>query len=1402
MRGGEEEGGVGQRVPWILDCSDATTRVLEERGLKLEGDAGRWALDSGATCHVTCFKKGIFSEYCAKAEGDDLPSGVRVADGRVLPVKGIGVIAFTALEHKLALPGVLHVPDFKCNLVSVAKLDEHGHRVLFENQGSVIIHRASQRLLLTARWDGCLYICGMQPLAPKEGPYEHQTPFRLHPLYYLRPNANTWHSLLNTTNLNQDNLRRTRSLWHARLGHMAFKSMEQATRRTVGLPHRVLSIPIAPEDPPCEPCALTKQRRKPFKPLPDERAAGINDLMHLDFSGPHPPSISGHRYFASITDDHSRRKFTYFTKTRSSEDIRIVIEDFMKEAHALSNGRRVRVIRSDNEFDNKVMRDLSREFGFHQQFTTPYSPQQNGRAERAIQALKTSARAMLAAAGLPITFWPYAISHAAWISNIVGHSSLNFVSPFEVWTGHQPDLSHLRVFGCVAYPMLQVPAREPGAFTQRAVIGVHLGMSPNHSYRIWVPDSGRVRVFREVRFDESAYWRWGPMDDRLAQEPIVNDLDDLPPGRQQLVQVEDDAPFFPNPLPPPPAPAPPTPHDRLVSPREPSPPPPPPAPPAPPAPLPPRPSPSQQPSSSSQPARTGREKGTGGIPAVDLRQAAEELKKGPSPPRQSSRPPSSTSSSQSATPRPSSSRSKAAQQSGTAAGDGAPAGDRTASSHDLPAGDRAAAGDNYIDAHGGLPFSNPAGYRAFPIFNTALAAYEEGKEQLDDHREYVRKKLRERLEQTKEDKEILFSLDELFLSDDDESIRQLVCFEGLLHGIPHDIIGGIGNDDSIGVPVADAYAAQPSSQPSSQPAPQPTKKPTSKPKRGPRVMVDGVNMTLAEAMDLPDWPQMQEAAHEELGNHKKARTFEILKEWPDGKNIVGCKWVFTRKRDAKGNVLYWKARLVAQGFTQRYGIDYTETFSPVIKLETLRCLIIIAIHNGYRFCMMDVKAAYLNGVNEHEIYMRPPPGFDFDGAVCLRVIKSLYGLKASGREWYLRLTAELEAAGFTKSNFDHCIFMHPCGAIVAVYVDDVFIISKTEAAEKHVKGILQERFTMTETPLSSSFVGIVIEKMGKREEGIRIHQQSYVETLLAKFYKGGLPAVSTPMDTTLRLDTYKPEEPVSEDDKASYLQMIGSFLWLAQCTRPDICYAVSKLARFCSSPGPQHFKACQHLLAYLLKTKDYALHYAPGLREEGEPNLPMSMVAYADADLGKDVPTRKSTSGFALLLEGNLAIWSSKLQPCQTISTLDAEYIALSDGARKAISIFGLINEAFFGIHSKPTVERPIPIFCDSSSAVKHAKGPLAHMSTGHLDLRYRAVVEWHKNQVISVQQIKSSENIADCFTKPLNGAAIAEFGYSVNLTSTSPQINRPKGRAIDTRKAPAAKNVQILKRSLYDPNK
>src|SRR5271168_2704740 len=518
--------------------------------------------------------------------------------------------------------------------------------------------------------------------------------------------------------------------------------------------------------------------------------------------------------------------------------------------------------------------------------------------------------------------------------------------------------------------------------------------------------------------------------------------------------------------------------------------------------------------------------------------------------------------------------------------------------------------------------------------------------------------------------------------------------------------------------------------------------------------------SLAEAQKRSDWPLWEKAIHEELATLKAAGTWEVVDK-PEGANVVGSKWVFRAKKDPAGNVVRYKARLVAQGFSQVPGVDYFDTFAPVARLASIRTVLAFAAAEDYETGQIDIKGAYLNGelTSDEVIFMRQPPGYEEVGADgrkrVMRLRKTLYGLKQAGRRWYHKLVEIMSKLGFSRCGGDQAVFFRRCETtnvllIVLVHVDDCSIVGKTKALIARFKVEIAKFVEITDMGELHWILGIEVRRI-REERKILLSQKSYIDSILRRYNFDDLKPVSTPMDPNTRLTSA--QSPSTTEELGAmrnipYHEAVGSLMYATLGTRPDICFAVQTVSRFNSKPGLAHWEAVKRIFRYLKGTKELWLGYGGVARE---------LVGFVDADgsMGED---RRAISGYAFIINGGAVSWSAKRQEIISLSTTESEYGAATYAAKEALWLRQLILQ-LFGILLPAT-----PLFCDNQSAIALAKEHQYHARTKHIDVRFhfiRWIIEDGKLRLI---YCPTDEMVADVLTKALVSTKVKHFASELGL--------------------------------------
>jgi len=475
----------------------------------------------------------------------------------------------------------------------------------------------------------------------------------------------------------------------------------------------------------------------------------------------------------------------------------------------------------------------------------------------------------------------------------------------------------------------------------------------------------------------------------------------------------------------------------------------------------------------------------------------------------------------------------------------------------------------------------------------------------------------------------------------------------------------------------------------------------------------------------------------------KAKHIWDLVKLPPNANIMDSMWIYTIKWDGEGNRIKDKARLVGKGYTQQLGIDYNETWAGVTHLESVRMTTAIAAKHDLKLWQIDFVGAYLNSLTKEDIYMKQPEGFvepGFEDYVC-KLVHTIYGTMQGAHDWYETLTETYNKLGYVTSRADPCVRYKRDGngyTLTNTYTDDVFGASKTDGEIQKRKDEMGNEWEIKDVGRIEYFLGMRVQQdinLGT----IRLTQRPYWEHVLNQFELTNVTLRNTPLPVGLTLDQNM--SPKTESEKQymrdkPYRPVLRSVMWGQLATRPDLSFAVSLLSRFQANPGIEHWKALIHVIGYVRNTIDYGLTYS---RETD-----LTPLAYIDADYGGCKDTRRSTSGYVFTMAGGAVTWSSKRQPTVALSTVEAEYVAMSRSAQQMMWMQTWLDEV--------EIEHELPglIKGDSRGAISLVKNTKDHGKVKHIDIRHHYIRDLVKSKLISFEQIPSAKNLADLFTKPL----------------------------------------------------
>jgi hypothetical protein len=496
----------------------------------------------------------------------------------------------------------------------------------------------------------------------------------------------------------------------------------------------------------------------------------------------------------------------------------------------------------------------------------------------------------------------------------------------------------------------------------------------------------------------------------------------------------------------------------------------------------------------------------------------------------------------------------------------------------------------------------------------------------------------------------------------------------------------------------------------------------------------------------------------ELENLKASGTWELV-ERPSGANVVDCRWVLRIKKNAAGEIEKYKARLVAKGFTQIYGIDYYETYAPVARLASFRLLLATAARNSWPIDTFDFDSAYLNCVlsEDEVIYLEQPIGHETEDRRkwVWKLKKSLYGLKQGAKNWYDALHTALGKLGFERTEADHGVFLKKFLKdliILAVHVDDCMVTGSSTSLVSKFKVEMDKKYKLTDMGPANWLLGIKISR-DFTNKTISLSQHAYIEAIITRFNFNDLKPSSIPIDPSAPLS--RSQSPSKLEDivkmkNVPYREAVGSLMYAAMGTRPDIAFATSTVAQFSDNPGWVHWEAVKRIFKYLLGTKKLELVY--GGEERG-------LVGYVDAD-GASQDHRRAISGYVFMVDGGAVSWSSKKQELVTLSTTEAEYVAQTHAAKEAVWLRRLISEIF------GPIETPTTLLSDSKSAIALANDGHYHARTKHIDIRYHFIRYIIDAGTIKLVYCPTNDMTADVLTKALPSVKAKHFASALGLST------------------------------------
>lgn len=501
--------------------------------------------------------------------------------------------------------------------------------------------------------------------------------------------------------------------------------------------------------------------------------------------------------------------------------------------------------------------------------------------------------------------------------------------------------------------------------------------------------------------------------------------------------------------------------------------------------------------------------------------------------------------------------------------------------------------------------------------------------------------------------------------------------------------------------------------------------------------------TYEKAIRSPHAQHWQDAMTAELKAMEDMQVWEVVPK-PDNVNVVSSKWVYKLKRDANGEISRYKARLVARGFTQVHGTDYSDTYAPVTRLETIRLLFALAVEKDWEIRQIDVKTAYLNGNLDEEIFMGPPKGYTVPKGHVLRLKKALYGLKQAGRQWYRRLREAVSKFDLKPlANDPHTYVTHKVvdgvrrTLILPVYVDDLLPVGDKVLCDEFERWI-PNYFDVTIAGDVSLFLGIrVLRSRTADPPFLSLDQHTFAEEIVSRFGSDGGQHMVTPLSSQEKLTKFDGE--ATRETIHTYQRVIGSLMYLMLGTRPDLAYAVGKLSRFSSNPSPDHVEALARVVSYVRGTTRACLKFD----RVGNGNI-VAPTGFTDSDWAADQSDSLSTGAYVFFLCDAAFSWYSKKQGHVSNSTADAEYTALFRGGEQAFWLRQFYQQIDIPLAA------PLKIYCDNEAAIAIAYNQGTHSKSKAIRIEFHATRDRVSRREIEVEYVRSKDNVADILTKSL----------------------------------------------------
>ena len=513
--------------------------------------------------------------------------------------------------------------------------------------------------------------------------------------------------------------------------------------------------------------------------------------------------------------------------------------------------------------------------------------------------------------------------------------------------------------------------------------------------------------------------------------------------------------------------------------------------------------------------------------------------------------------------------------------------------------------------------------------------------------------------------------------------------------------------------------------------------------------VNSIPQTYKQAISCNDSDKWLEAMQTEFNSLTDYNTFTFVPRPPNTKIIPG-RWVYAKKNDIDG--VRYKARWVAKGFTQSFGVNYAETYAPLARMTTIRIMLFLSVQFNLIAHQMDVCTAYLNSHLDHTIYMSTPDGFCNDKSLVCKLNKSLYGLKQSAKLWNDTINDFFLEIGLTRNKTDMCLYSRKTRyemLYVILWIDDIIVLGSNMNIINNFKSQLKNKFKVKDHGPLRYFLGIEISMT---ENSISLGQAQYCAEVVSRFHCEKANPGKTPMVTNVFHEIFDHRNDTPLENPSKYRALVGSLIYLQQVTRPDISFATNLLAQKMANPTKYHYELGLKVIRYLKKTQDFTLTYTKVKN--------INIIGFVDSDWANDKENRKSVTGFVyhMSLQTSPICWTTTKQDVVAQSTTEAEYVALNSAVRES----GYLQELLDGIELA-TNHIPVNIHIDNEGAYELAHNPCHHPNTKHISYRFHLVRDLLRKGFVRLTRIPGHSNPADGFTKPLGGIKFESFIQGLN---------------------------------------